>query len=74
MVHFGEPVFDAVLVADPVEDVVERIFATGVVGELDAVVRQHRVDGAGDRRDQIAQELRRNWAAIILPAFWWSSA
>jgi hypothetical protein len=34
MVDFGEPVLDAFFVADPIEDVVERIFVTGMVGEL----------------------------------------
>ncbi|EZQ13534.1 hypothetical protein CF98_27020 [Halopseudomonas bauzanensis] len=57
MVDFGEPVPDAVLIAGSIEDVVEPIFVTGVVGELDAVVRQHGVDGVGELRDEIAQKL-----------------
>jgi len=43
MIDFSEPVLDAILVADPFEDVVERIIVTGMIGELDAVVSQHRV-------------------------------
>lgn len=69
MIDFGEPVLDAVLVANPVEDVVERIFVTRVIGELDAVVRQHRVDGVGNRCDQIAQELGRDHLARLLVEF-----
>ena len=37
MIDPGEPVLDAVLVADPIEDVVEGVFVTDMVGELDAV-------------------------------------
>jgi hypothetical protein len=36
--HFGQPVLDAVLVADAVEDVMEGIFVAGVVGELNTVI------------------------------------
>ena len=49
MLDLGEPVFDVVLVADPVEDVVEGIFMVRHVGELDAVIGQHGVDGIGQR-------------------------
>jgi hypothetical protein len=61
MLELGEAVFDAVLVADPIEDVVESVFVTDLVGELDTGVGQHRVDGVGNRRDE-----------IILPALRWS--
>jgi len=57
MLNPGEPVLDAVLVADPVEDVVESVFVAGLIGELDAVVGQHRMDGVGSGCDEIAQEL-----------------
>lgn len=33
MLELGEAVFDAALVADPIEDVVESVFVTGLVGE-----------------------------------------
>ena len=36
MLHLGQAVVDAVLVADPIEDVVEGIFVPRVIGELDA--------------------------------------
>ena len=44
MIDLGEPVLDAVLVADPIEDMVERIFVARMVRELDAVVGQDGVD------------------------------
>lgn len=57
VVNPGEPVLNAVLVADAIEDVVEGIFVAGVVSELDAVVGQHCMDGVGDRRDHLARFL-----------------
>jgi hypothetical protein len=35
--HLGQAVLDPVLVADPVEDMVEGVFVVGVIGELDTV-------------------------------------
>ncbi len=69
MIDFREPVLDAVLVADPVEDGVEGVFVTGLVGELDSVVGQHRVDGVGNCGDEIAQELGRRHLARLLMEF-----
>ena len=69
MVELGEPVLDAVLGADPIEDMVESVFVAGPVGELDAVAGQHRVDGVGNRRDQVPQELGRDHLARILVEF-----
>ena len=66
MVDLGEPVFNPVVVADPIKDVVERIFVMGVVCELDAIVGEYRVDGVGHGGHQIAQELRRNHLASLL--------
>ena len=57
MLDLGQPVLDVMLVADPVEDVVEGVFVVRHVGELDAVVGQHGVDGIGHGSDQIVQEL-----------------
>lgn len=42
---------------------VESVFVTDLVGELDTGVGQHRVDGVGNRCDEIAQELRRDHLA-----------
>ncbi len=69
MIDPGEPVLDAVLVADPIEDVVERVFVTDMVGELDAVVCQHRMDGVGNRRNEIAQEPGCDHLACLLMEF-----
>ena len=57
VLHLGQTMLDAVLVADAIEDVVEGVDVAGAVGELDAIVGQNGLDGIGDRRHQIAQEL-----------------
>ncbi len=67
MIDLGGPVLDAVLVADPIEDMVEGV--SGLVGELDAVVGQHRMDGVGNRCDQVARELGRNHLAALRMEF-----
>jgi hypothetical protein len=69
MLHLGEAVIDAVLVADPVKDMVEGIFMPGVVGELDAIISEYGVDGVGHGCDQIAQELSRDDLAGLLMQF-----
>ena len=56
---FTLAVLDAVLCANPVEDVDEGVLVTGPIGEPDAVVGRHRVDAVGPGQDQVAQELRR---------------
>ena len=66
MVDLGQPVLDAVVVADPIEDVMERIFVTGLVGKLDAIVGEYRVDGVGHSRHEVPQELRGNHLAGLL--------
>ena len=69
MLDLGQPMLDVVFVADPVEDVVERITIAGAVGELDAIVRQHGMDGVRDGFDQIAQELGGRHLACLLMQF-----
>lgn len=59
MLHFSEPMLDAVIVADPVEDVLEGGPIRGAVGEPDTIVGQDRVNGVRHRHDEIAQELGR---------------
>ena len=44
MLDLGQPVFDLMLVADPIKDVVERVFVLRYIDELDAVVGQYGVD------------------------------
>lgn len=57
MLHLGQAMLDAVIVADPVEDVLEGISITSPVGELNAIIGQDGMNGVGHGRDQIAQEL-----------------
>ena len=57
MLDLGQPVFDLMLVADTVEDVMEGVFVVRHVGELDAIVGQHGVDGIRHSCDQVPQEL-----------------
>ena len=65
MLDLGQPVLDVMLVADPVEDMVDGVFVVRRVGELDApfgeaqdrIVSQHGVEGIRHSRDQVAQEL-----------------
>ena len=57
VLHFCKPVFDAVVPADTVEDVLEGVSIPFAIGELDAIVGEHSVDGVGDSRGEIAQEL-----------------
>lgn len=58
MVHPGQPVLDAVLIADAIEDVlaVPDVFLTR--GELYAIVGQDDVDAIRHCRRQISQKLR----------------
>jgi hypothetical protein len=47
-------VFDFVFIADTLEDVPEGVFLPGLIGELDAVVGQNRVDLVGNDLDKVA--------------------
>lgn len=58
MLHLGETMLNTVCFADPVEDVMEGISVTRSIGELNAIVGEHRMDGVGQRRNQIARRLR----------------
>ena len=44
MIDFGQPVFHFVFITDTIEDVLEGIFLSILIGELDAVVGQNRAD------------------------------
>jgi hypothetical protein len=57
MTRFGEPVVDAILLADAIEDVREGIPIALLIGELDTVIGQHRVDLVGHGGDPVTQEL-----------------
>ena len=54
---FGLAVFDVVFVADAVEDVDEGVDVRGAVGELDAIVCEHRMDRVGHGGDKVSEEL-----------------
>jgi hypothetical protein len=57
MVHLGQPVLDAVLAADAVEDVLRVPDVPLARGEMDAVIGQDGMDLLGDGLDQLTQEL-----------------
>lgn len=69
VVHFSQPVVDLMFTADAVEDVFECKCILLAIGELDAVVRQDRVDLVGHSRDKIAQELSGHHLARPLMQF-----
>ncbi len=45
---------DFVFIADTLEDVPEGVFLPGLIGELDAVVGQNRLDPVGNDLDKVA--------------------
>ena len=59
MIHLGQLVLDVVLIADPVEDVLDVPDVLLTRSELHTVVSQHGVDAVGDGLDQVAQEVGR---------------
>ena len=54
VIVFGQPVFDFVFIADTLEEVPEGVFLPGLIGELDAIVGQNRVDLVGNGFDKVA--------------------
>jgi hypothetical protein len=60
MIGFGEAVRDAVRLTHTRKDMLEGIVIPLAVGELNAVIRQDRVDFIGHGVDEVAQELRRD--------------
>jgi hypothetical protein len=57
MVGFGEPMVDAMLMADAIEDIVEGVLIALPVGTLEIVIGQHGVDLVWHGGDQVVQEL-----------------
>ncbi len=55
MLELGEPVLDAFLIADPIEDVMESVFVASLVGELDAVARREEALPIGYGHARIPQ-------------------
>lgn len=69
MFDLGKPMFNAVLEANPANEVIKRVSITRLVRELDTVVGQHLMKVYGTALIR----LRRNCAACILPALACSS-
>ena len=66
MLDLGQAVLDAVLAADAIEDMFEGMDIGLAVGELDAVIRQYRMEPVGDCCNEIAQKLRCGHLASFL--------
>lgn len=69
MLHFGQAMLDAMSVAEPIEDMGEGVFVVRHIGELDAIIGKHGMDGVRDRFDQVAQELGGDHLAGFLVQF-----
>jgi hypothetical protein len=57
MVGFGQPMDNAILLADAIEDMMKRVSIALPVGELDTIIGQHGVERVGYSGDGVAQEL-----------------
>lgn len=64
MISCGQPMGHAMLLTDAIKDVLTSVLIALPIGELDAMIGQHRVDLVGTA----AMRWRRKWAAIILLA------
>ena len=53
-----EPVLNAVFKANPIKDVLEGEALPLLIGKLNAVVRQHNMNGIGNGGNEITQKLR----------------
>ena len=82
MLHFGQSMFDAILVANPIKDVAQIIDVTSTIGKLDAIVHcpageclhslregQYDMDFVGNNLGQIAQELGGGHLTCLLVQF-----
>ena len=49
--------FDIVLIADPVKDMMESIFLVFLIGKLDAVIGQNGMYFVGYKGDKVAKEI-----------------
>ena len=57
MVGFGQAMVNPIFMADAIKDMVKGIDIALPIGELDAVIGQHRVDLIGYRGYQVPEEL-----------------
>ena len=60
MVGFGEAVLDAKLLADALKDMLEGVAIARAVGELNAIISEHRVDLIRHSGHQVPEELSRD--------------
>src|SRR2546423_9880514 len=65
MIDVRQPMFDAMLFTDAVEQVLESPAILQAVGELDAVVRQDDMNAVGYGGGQTAEELAGRGASLV---------
>ena len=58
MLDLGEPVLNAMFKANPIKDMLEGEALLLLIGKLNAVVRQHNMNGIGNGSNEITQKLR----------------
>ena len=58
MLDLGEPVLNAMFKANPIKDMLEGEALLLLIGKLNAVVRQHNMNGIGNVSNEITQKLR----------------
>jgi hypothetical protein len=57
MVGFGQPRINPILLADAIKDMVKGVDIALAIGELDAIISEHRVDLIGDGGHHVPEEL-----------------
>lgn len=65
MIDFRQPVLDAMLFTDAVEQMLESPFILQAIGELDAVVREDDMNAVGHGSGQTAEELTGRGAGLV---------
>src|SRR5215204_2999241 len=65
MIDFRQPVLDAVIFTDAVEQVLESQPILQAIGELDAVVREDDMNAVGHGGGQTAEELTGRGACLV---------
>jgi hypothetical protein len=57
MVGFGQPRINPILLADAIKDMMKGLDIALAIGELDAIISEHRVDLIGDGGHHVPEEL-----------------
>ena len=57
MVGFGQPRINPILLTDTIKDMVKGVDIALAIGELDAIISEHRVDLIGDGGHHVPEEL-----------------